>query len=176
MRRAATDKVVTERDNPVPSSHSSSAAHPSGADVSPGASKNSRYRQDEVLAVIKRAPLFAGLDDGHLRDLVARGRCKQLDRGQPLFFQGEEAQGLYVVLSGRVKVYKTSPRGREQILMVMGPGEPVGEVAVLSGESYPASAEALEAAQVLYLPRQAFLDLVGREPEVAMRLLAELSA
>jgi len=83
---------------------------------------------------------------------------------------------MYLVLHGRVKVFKLSPKGREQTLKIMGPGEPVGEVAVLSGEPYPASAETLEAAEVFYLPRQAFLDLVSREPEVAMRLLAALSA
>ena len=60
--------------------------------------------------------------------------------------------------------------------MIMGPGEPVGEVAVLSGEAYPASAETLEPSEALYIPRQAFLDLVSREPEVAMRLLSALSA
>lgn len=99
-----------------------------------------------------------------------------MDAQQTLFMQGEPARGLYVVLAGRVKVYKLSPKGREQTLMVMSTGDPVGEVAVLSGEAYPASAEALEAAEVFYIPRQAFLDLVTREPEVAMRLLAALSA
>jgi len=80
-----------------------------------------------------------------------------------------------VVLRGRVKVFKLSPKGREQTLMIMGPGEPVGEVAVFAGGSYPASAEALEPGELLYVPRQAFLDLVGREPEVAMRMLSALS-
>ena len=60
--------------------------------------------------------------------------------------------------------------------MIMGSGEPVGEVAVLSGEAYPASAETLEPSETFYIPRQAFLDLVSREPEVAMRLLAALAA
>ncbi len=81
-----------------------------------------------------------------------------------------------MVLAGRVKVFKLSPKGREQTLMIMGAGEPVGEVAVLSGEAYPASAETLEPSETFYIPRQAFLDLVSREPEVAMRLLAALSA
>ena len=60
--------------------------------------------------------------------------------------------------------------------MIMGPGQPVGEVAVLSGEAYPATAETLEESELLYIPRQAFLDLVAREPEVALRLLAALSS
>jgi CRP-like cAMP-binding protein len=126
--------------------------------------------------LLRRASLFEGLDDGHLEELVSRSRRRRYDARQTLFLEGDRAQGLFVVVSGRVKVFKTSPKGREQTLMIMGPGEPVGEVAVLSGESYPASAETLEPTDALYVPRQAFLDMVSREPEVAMRLLSALSA
>ena len=129
-----------------------------------------------MMRALRRAGLFEGLDEAHLAELILRGRQRTLDPGQTVFLEGDRADGLYVVLSGRVKVFKTSPKGREQILRIMGPGEPVGEVAVLSGEAYPAGAETLEASEVMYIPRQAFLDLVGREPEVALRLLAALSA
>jgi CRP/FNR family transcriptional regulator len=126
--------------------------------------------------ILRRASLFAGLDDAHLDQLLSRGGTRRFVAGQTLFRQGEPARGLYVVLRGRVKVFKTSPKGREQTLMLMGPGEPVGEVAVLSGEAYPATAEGFEEGEAFYIPRQAFLDLVTKEPEVAMRLLAALSA
>lgn len=129
-----------------------------------------------MMRVLRRAGLFEGLDEAHLVELISRGRQRVLDPGQTVFLKGDRAEGFYVVLSGRVKVFKTSPKGREQILRIMGPGEPVGEVAVLSGEAYPAGAETLEAGEVVYIPRQAYLDLVGREPEVAMRLPAALSA
>jgi CRP-like cAMP-binding protein len=121
--------------------------------------------------VLRRVSLFEGLDEPHLLELVSRARRKHFE-----FLEGDQARGLYVVISGRVKVFKLSPKGREQTLMIMGPGEPVGEVAVLSGEAYPANAETLESSEALYIPRQAFLDLVSREPEVAMRLLSALSA
>jgi CRP-like cAMP-binding protein len=60
--------------------------------------------------------------------------------------------------------------------MIMGPGEPVGEMAALSGEGYPASAETLEATETFYLPRGAFVELIRSQPEVALQLLAALSA
>jgi CRP-like cAMP-binding protein len=126
--------------------------------------------------VLRRVSLFEGLDEPHLLELVSRARRKHFEGNQTLFLEGDQARGLYVVISGRVKVFKLSPKGREQTLMIMGPGEPVGEVAVLSGEAYPANAETLESSEALYIPRQAFLDLVSREPEVAMRLLSALSA
>ncbi len=140
------------------------------------ADRTSTSREGGLAEILRRAGLFEGLDDGHLQGLISRSRRRLYDGRQTLFLEGDRAQGLYVVVSGRVKVFKTSPKGREQTLMIMGPGEPVGEVAVLSGESYPASAETLEPTEALYVPRQAFLDMVSREPEVAMRLLSALSA
>jgi CRP-like cAMP-binding protein len=131
--------------------------------------------QAELTSLLRHVGLFQDLEEKYLLELVSRARRRGLEAGQTVFLEGDRADGLYVVLHGRVKVFKTSPKGREQILMIMGPGDPVGEVAVLSGEAYPASSETLEPSEVLYIPRQAFLDLVSREPEVAMRLLSALS-
>jgi CRP/FNR family transcriptional regulator, dissimilatory nitrate respiration regulator len=81
-----------------------------------------------------------------------------------------------VIVHGRVKVFKSSRQGRAQTLMIMGPREPIGEVAALSGESYPATAETLERTETFYIPRDSFLELIRSQPEVALRLLAALSA
>jgi len=135
-----------------------------------------RAREKAELAdMLKHTSPFEGLDEAHLRELVSLSRKRSLGKNESLFLEGDAAGGLYVMIRGRVKVFKSSSRGREQTLMIMGAGEPVGEVAVLSGVPYPASAETLEESEVLYVPRQAFLDMVAREPEVAMRLLAALS-
>jgi CRP/FNR family transcriptional regulator, dissimilatory nitrate respiration regulator len=130
----------------------------------------------DVASVLRHAGLFQDLEEKYLLEFASRARRRSLDAGQTLFLAGDRADGLYVVLEGRIKVFKMSPKGREQMLMIMGTGETVGEVAVLSGETYPAGAEALEASEALYIPRQVFLDLLSREPEVAMRLLAALSS
>jgi CRP/FNR family transcriptional regulator, dissimilatory nitrate respiration regulator len=130
----------------------------------------------ELISLLRQTSLFESLEDAYLLELVASGRRKRYDGDQTVFMQGDKATGLYVVLKGRVKVFKISPKGRQQTLMLMDPGQPVGEVAVLSGEAYPATAETLEESELLYIPRQAFLDLVAREPEVALRLLAALSS
>ncbi len=120
-------------------------------------------------------PLFAGLDPADLVELQSRMRRLPLERGQTLFLEGDEAAGFYLVRSGRLKVYKSSSSGREQILHFVGPGEPVGEVVMFAGGRLPASAEALENTEVLLVPRQAFLELVKGKPEVAMKFLASLS-
>jgi CRP/FNR family transcriptional regulator, dissimilatory nitrate respiration regulator len=130
----------------------------------------------ELIALLRQSSLFETLDGNYLLELVASGRRRRYEADTTVFMQGDKAVGLYVLLKGKVKVFKTSPKGRQQILMLMGPGQPIGEVAVLSGEAYPATAETMEPSELLYIPRQAFLDLISREPEIALRLLAALSS
>jgi CRP/FNR family transcriptional regulator len=132
-------------------------------------------RELELRSALHGAKLFESLDDAQVDSIARRGRRLRLDRGQTLFLEGDSAQGLYVIVSGRLKVYKTSPRGRHQILLLLGQGETVGEAAMFAGETFPASAEAVEAAEVFSLPRNTFLEVIRAEPEVAMRLLGALS-
>ena len=132
--------------------------------------------QQELVGVLRQASLFSALDETAVLEVVRRGRLRLFAAGQTVFLQGDAARGLHVIVHGRVKVFKSSPRGRAQTLMIMGPGEPVGEVAALSGESFPASAETLETTETFYIPRDAFIELIRSQPEVALRLLAALSA
>jgi len=129
-----------------------------------------------LVGVLQQASLFAGLDEAAALEVVRRGRLRLFAAGQTLFLQGDPARGLHVVVHGRVKVFKSSPQGRAQTLMIMGPGEPVGEVAALAGDGYPAGAETLETTETFYIPRDAFVDLIRNQPEVALRLLSALSA
>lgn len=131
--------------------------------------------REELAGILQRASLFSGLDEDTLLEVVGRGRLRLFAAGQTLFLQGDPARGLHVIVHGRVKVFKSSRQGRAQTLMIMGSGEPIGEVAALSGESYPATAETLERTETFYMPRDSFLDLVRSQPEVALRLLAALS-
>ncbi len=132
--------------------------------------------QQELIDLLQQASLFSGLDDATVLEVVRRGRLRLFAAGQTVFMQGDPSKGLHVVVHGRVKVYKSSPQGREQTLMIMGPGEPVGEVAALAGDPYPASAETLEPTETFYIMRDAFIDIIRSQPEVALRLLSALSA
>jgi CRP/FNR family transcriptional regulator len=96
-------------------------------------------------------------------------------KGENIFAEGDEGTGFYVVLSGRVKIFKVSPEGKEQILHIFGPGEPFGEVAVFTGRPFPANAEALEETRALFFPRKEFLELIRRDPSLALNMLAVLS-
>ena len=124
---------------------------------------------------LSTAPLFHGLPERHLNDLEHIAVEREYDRGELVFAEGDEANGFYVLHAGRVKIYKVSFEGKEQILHIFGPGEPFGEVPVFTGEHFPANAEALEKAAALFFPREAFIALVKRNPELALNLLAILS-
>ena len=96
-------------------------------------------------------------------------------RGSRFFFEGDRCLGFFLVQSGRVKVYKTSPDGKEQILHWFERGDRFAEVPAFDGGCYPASAAALEQTSVILIPSQALLALVEQYPSLAFNLLAGLS-
>jgi len=124
---------------------------------------------------IARIPLFHGLPPKQLEDLSMIVADQTFKRGQAIFAEGDEGNGFYVVISGRVKIYKLSPEGKEQILHIFGPGEPFGEVPVFAGERFPANAETLAESRVFFFPRAAFIELIGKNPALALNMMAVLS-
>jgi len=126
---------------------------------------------DQIAAI----PLFQGLSRGEYEDLAMIVVDQVIRKGQTIFEEGDEGEGFYVVVSGRVKVFKLSPDGKEQILHIFGAGEPFGEAAVFAGEKFPANAEALEESRVFFFPRLAFVELIGQNPSLALNMLAVLS-
>jgi CRP/FNR family transcriptional regulator len=124
---------------------------------------------------IRRVPLFEGLVDEQIHWLAAIVEVRKYSRGKVIFTEGEAAAGLYTLHTGRVKIYKLSSEGKEQILHIFGQGEPFGEVAVFAGGQFPAYAEALEASETLFFPRKKFVELITKDPSLAMNMLAMLS-
>ena len=124
---------------------------------------------------IASIPLFQGFPRKQHEDLSMIVVDQVFRRGQPIFSEGDEGNGFYAVISGRVKIFKLSPEGKEQILHIFGPGEPFGEAAVFAGKKFPANAEALEESRVFFFPRPAFIELVGKNPTLALNMMAVLS-
>jgi CRP/FNR family transcriptional regulator len=128
-----------------------------------------------IAAILERTMLFAGLVPADLEALAAIARVRSYGRRAEIFAEGEPGDGLYIVFSGRVKIYKLSSEGKEQILHIFGPGEPFGEVPMFAGRNFPAHAMTLEPAELLFLPRRQFIDLITAHPSLALNLLAVLS-
>jgi len=123
-------------------------------------------------AILRRTPLFARLTESEMKSLVARVSAKRFGRGELLFYEGDPCAGLFVVATGRVRIFKTSPGGREQILAMEGPGSTVAELPVFDGGSYPASASAAEDADTLFISRKDFQLFCREHPDVALRVIA----
>ncbi|NTW36802.1 MAG: Crp/Fnr family transcriptional regulator, partial [Syntrophobacteraceae bacterium] len=124
---------------------------------------------------IARIALFEGLPQEQLDELSRIVVEQGFKKGQSLFADGMKAAGMYGIISGKVKIYKMSLEGKEQILHIFGEGEFFGEVPVFAGGNYPAHAEALEDSRFLFFPRAEFVRLIQREPSLAMNMLAILS-
>lgn len=129
----------------------------------------------EIAEHFAQTPLFKGLPQGQLEELKDIAVEKKYRKGQTLFAEGSRATGLFVIVSGKIKVYKLSLEGKEQILHIFSSGEFFGEVPMFAGGNYPAHAEALEASRVLFFPRDAFVELLKREPSLALSMLGILS-
>jgi CRP-like cAMP-binding protein len=130
---------------------------------------------EKILEIIAAAPLFKGLSRDDLAQLYAIAVDKFYDKGSAIFSENDEGIGFYVVVAGKIKVYKVSFEGKEQILHIYGPGNPFGEVPVFSGQRYPASAETLLKSHLLFFRREAFVGLIAGNPSLAMNMLAVLS-
>jgi len=120
-------------------------------------------------------PLFKGLAKEQLDEVVNSMADQTFDRGQTVLSEGEAAEGFFVLVQGKVKIFKLSTEGKEQILHFVGQGESFGEVPMFSGGRFPASAETTEKSRIFFFPRAAFLNLIGTDPTLAMNMLADLS-
>jgi len=88
--------------------------------------------------------------------LVVRALPRRFGQGDVVFAEGDPCQGLYVIESGTVRIFKTSASGREQVLTVEGPGSSIAELPVFDGGAYPASAAAASPASLLFISKNDF--------------------
>ncbi|MFI5230581.1 MAG: Crp/Fnr family transcriptional regulator, partial [Gemmatimonadales bacterium] len=127
-----------------------------------------------LIELLQRIPLFAELHDDALQQLARRCVTKSVPAGTVLFRTGEECRGLYMIDSGRVRIYRTDPEGREQVLHVEGPGRTVAELPMFDGGPYPASAITTENCQLAFLPLAAFECLYRNQPDIAHAIIRAL--
>ncbi len=126
-------------------------------------------------SAIKKCPLFAGVTDQDLDQLTSVCRRREYNKGEVLFSEKEPADGFYVVVEGNVKVYKLSSEGKERILHIVHPGESFAEAAMFADGCYPAFAEPVRKATVLFFPKQPFIDLLQTHTRIPINMIAGLS-
>jgi len=127
---------------------------------------------DAMEKVLRKAPLFAGLSDDEMVALRRRVSSRKYDRGEALFSEGDACRGLFIVGRGKIRIFKVSASGREQVLSMEGPGSSFAELPVFDGGNYPASASASEESEVLFISRKDFQDFCREHPEVGLKVIA----
>ncbi len=125
-------------------------------------------KRDRVAGI----PLFSGLNAAEIEALAERAAEKRYRAGDLLFHEGEPCEGIYLVVNGRVKIFKTSPAGREITLAVEAAPASVAEVPLFDGGPYPASVAAIEDVIAAFIHTRDFQNACRAYPEVSLKLLA----
>ena len=124
---------------------------------------------------MRRAPLFSTLDDEAAESLIATMTAAHLERGDILFHEGDQGDRLYVIAEGKIKLGRTSPDGRENLLAILGPGEMFGELSLFDPGPRTATATAVAETQVVSMGNDQLKDFLSTRPGAAAVLLAALA-
>ncbi|HEY6096874.1 MAG TPA: Crp/Fnr family transcriptional regulator [Candidatus Deferrimicrobium sp.] len=124
---------------------------------------------------LRRTPLFANLPPDDLARVAGISSPRRCGKKEPLFREGDRADGFFIVSSGRIKVFKLSEEGKEQVLHVIETGQSFAEATIFEGGCFPASAEALEDSELVFIPKRPFIDLLERTPRISLRMLGSMS-
>jgi CRP/FNR family transcriptional regulator, dissimilatory nitrate respiration regulator len=125
--------------------------------------------------IILSCSIFSGITDKEAKAISDFVILREFSANEYLFLQEDPAEGFYIINKGKVKIHRTGTDGREQVLHIMGKGEPCGEVPVFQGKHYPASAMALDKVRALFVPADRFIALSREYPDILIEMLAELS-
>ncbi|PKN37154.1 MAG: transcriptional regulator [Deltaproteobacteria bacterium HGW-Deltaproteobacteria-2] len=125
--------------------------------------------------ILIKSQLFGGLPEEHIVEIEKIAVDKHYNKGDIIFYDGDEGVGFYLVVAGSINVYKLSPDGKEQILHIVKEGDTIGAVPVFSGKSFPANARAISKSHLLFFDRNKFIQLITNKPSLTMNILALLS-
>ena len=124
---------------------------------------------------LRRVSFFAVLPGDELKALASHCVVRRIMKDEVLVAEGDSCEGLFVVQSGAIKLFKMAENGREQILVIERAGSTLGELPIFDGGNFPASAVAVEDSTLLYLPKREFLELCRRNSEVSFAVIRSLA-
>ena len=127
-------------------------------------------------AVVRKAPIFLGMDEAAATTLRSSMTLVKLRKGQSLFKEGDDGDHLFIVSSGKVMLGTKSPDGRENLLMILGPGDMFGDLSLFDSGPRTATATAVTETKLLSLGQDKVIPWVKEHPEVSLHLLARLAS
>lgn len=128
-----------------------------------------------VLDLIRALPYFRALDEATLAQLAARTALRTVEAGDVLFLEGEAAAGMWIIMRGRVKIYKLNASGMELVLRIMGEGDTFNDISALDGGTNPANAAALSPLTACVLPAEPLQALSRSNHQVALAVVQGLA-
>ena len=129
----------------------------------------------EAKEVFRRSYLCSQLSPQELDQLLAITSVRNFSKGALVFLEGDHAVGFYLLLSGTVRIYKSSPEGREFTLHKIHPGQTFAEAAIFYGEKYPANCVALEDSVAAFFPKESFVRLISESPQISVKMIGSLA-
>ena len=133
------------------------------------------HRQTALQACLRQSRIFHDLPHEDIVAVAEGCQLRNLRKGEMLFREGDPTEGFFVIQLGQIGVYFVTPEGREQMFSVFRAPESFGEAALVSLETYPANAVALEYSRVILVRKAHFRELVARKPQLALQMLASMS-
>ncbi|MEW6467656.1 MAG: Crp/Fnr family transcriptional regulator [Bacteroidota bacterium] len=130
---------------------------------------------DCLLCESRHKSIFCSLENGELLELTQNKGCSIIRKKQNIFKEGFYPHGLYCLHSGKVKLYQMAENGREQIVRLAKAGDVLGYRALLSGEQYTSTAEAIEESTVCFIPKDAIMKLIEKNSSLALNIMRLLS-
>lgn len=124
---------------------------------------------------ISIVPIFNHLDDFEMEEINKTAHPISYSRGQMIYQSGESSMGLYVVHKGRVKVFRISNNGKEQVVRILGLGDFTGELSLFSTSIHDSYAEAIRPVQICMIGRDDFQQILLKYPNISLKMLSEFS-
>jgi CRP/FNR family transcriptional regulator len=130
---------------------------------------------DEKMKTLRANPYFEGLADVSLQELAEHTSLRQFERGEALFWEGDPGQGLHIVYTGCLKLFRVSPAGRQYIVRIVQENDTFSEVPAFDGHASPVNVEALEESRVWVVESQAVRALMEKDPVFQRRIIENLA-
>ncbi|WP_318617794.1 Crp/Fnr family transcriptional regulator [Sporosarcina sp. YIM B06819] len=131
--------------------------------------------QESQKLCISIVPIFNHLDPYEMQEIVKESRSISHKKGYTIYQAGDKSDGLYIVHKGRVKIYRLSDNGKEQLVRILEPGDFTGELSLFNESVHDAYAEALESVELCVMGRDNFQQFLLKYPAIALKVLSEFS-
>ena len=137
---------------------------------------NQQGKQRQIELALQVSTIFADLAGDDLRSIAAICLLRRLEKGEILFHEGSPYLGFYIVRTGVLKIFRSNPSGKEQVIRMVGPGESFAEAPMGDRRAFPATVQAEKRSEVILVPVDGYRDKMMHNPELGLRMLSSMAS